>query len=149
MNKNSAFWRYTAFQVPGWILAACIGWWLYANINVSIWLASGILLVWVIKDYALYPFFRFAYETKELLPMEKLMGEFGTVVKALTPNGYIKVHGELWRAKSLNNETSIKVGNIVKITGFKGITLLVNISRPQDLEQNHNTTQLFDEDHPQ
>jgi len=149
MNKNSTLWRYTALQVPGWILVACAGWWTYINMNVPIWLALGILLIWIVKDYALYPFLRFAYETNQLLPVEKLIGKLGTVVKPLIPDGYIKIHGELWRAKPLNPEESVEVGNTVKIIGFQGITLLVETSRLQDSEQNHNTTQLFDEDHPQ
>lgn len=120
--KDSAFWRYTAFQVPGWILASVGGWWIYRTMNVPLWVASGVLVVWVIKDYALYPFLRFAYEPNHLLPIERLIGELGTAVRPLAPNGYVRVRGELWRATA---EASVVAGDEIEVTSVDGMTLVV------------------------
>ena len=123
--KHSAFWRYTAFQVPGWIVASVGGWWIYRTVDVPLWVASGVLVVWVIKDYALYPFLRFAYEPNRLLPIERLIGELGTAVRPLAPNGYVKVRGELWRATAEVSDESVGEGDAIEVTSVDGMTLVV------------------------
>ena len=73
--RHPAFWRYTAFQVPGWIVASIGGWWVHRWFEVPLWVASGVLVVWVIKDYVLFPFLRAAYELDHRLPIEHLVGK--------------------------------------------------------------------------
>ena len=97
-TRHSAFWRYTAFQVPGWLLAALAGWWLRDSLAAPLWLAAGVPLAWAIKDYALYPMLRSAYEADYRQRIEHLIGAEGTAVEPLDPIGYVRVRGELWRA---------------------------------------------------
>ena len=123
--KDSAFWRYTAFQVPGWILASVGGWWIHRTLDIPLWVASGVLVVWVIKDYALYPFLRFAYEPNHLLPIERLIGELGTTVRPLAPNGYVRVRGELWRATAEVQDELVGEGDEIEVTRVDGMTLVV------------------------
>ena len=96
---SPSFWRYTAFQVPGWIIAAGGGWLLHRWLDIPLWVASGVLVAWVIKDYALYPVLGSAYELDHRRPIDRLVGEHGTASDALSPSGYIRVRGELWRAR--------------------------------------------------
>ena len=124
-TPHAAFWRYTAFQVPGWLLAALGGWWIHRTLDVPVWVASGVLVVWVIKDYALYPILRFAYEVDHRLPIERLIGARGTAAESLDPNGYVRVRGELWRAKGEGAHEAVSKGGEIEITGVDGTMLVV------------------------
>ena len=127
-TKHPAFWRYTAFQVPGWLLASAGAWWLHDALGVPPWAAAGIPLAWVIKDYALYPFLRFAYEADQRRPIERLIGIAGAAVEPLAPDGYVRVRGELWRARRVPADGAVGAGDAVEVVGVDGATLLV--SRP-------------------
>jgi len=126
---SSAFWRYTAFQVPGWCIAAGGGWLAHRWLEVPVWLASGVLVVWVVKDYALYPFLRFAYESDHRLPIERMIGHSGTAAEPLSPDGYVRVRGELWRARLAGNDL-LDRGERIEVTGIEGTTLLVQRTAP-------------------
>ena len=121
---RSAFWRYTAFQVPGWILAAVGGWWLYRTIGVPVWAAAGVLVAWVIKDFALYPSLRSAYELNHTMPVERLVGARGLATQPVAPTGFVRVRGELWRAEAEGPDASIAQGDEVEITGVNGMRLI-------------------------
>ena len=110
-TRHPAFWRYTAFQIPGWLFAAVGGWWIYTTLDVPLWLASGVLVVWVIKDYALYPVLRFAYEAD-----------------------HVRVRGELWRARAEHDlaPEMVTPGSKVTITAVEGTTLLVDAKERGD-----------------
>ena len=129
MIRHPAFWRYTAFQVPGWIVASIGGWWVHRWFEVPLWVASGVLVVWVIKDYVLFPFLRAAYELDHRLPIEHLVGKRGQAVDELAPDGYIRVRGELWRAKCAPDLT-IARGVPVEVTDVEGTTLVVGRVEP-------------------
>ena len=125
-TKHPAFWRYTAFQIPGWLLASAGAYWLYSAIGVPAWVAAGLPLAWVIKDYALYPFLRFAYEADQRRPIERLIGVEGAAVEPLAPDGYVRVRGELWRARRIPADDAVGAGDAVEVVGVDGATLLVS-----------------------
>ena len=100
---------------------------IYRWLDVPAWLAAGVLVAWVIKDYALYPFLRFAYEADHRLPIERMVGHIGTAAQELAPSGYVRVRGELWRAQTANNE-SVDRGERVEVTDLDGTTLIVRRS---------------------
>jgi membrane-bound serine protease (ClpP class) len=125
VSPQPAFWRYTAFQIPGWIIASVGGWWLHYSLNVPAWISASILVVWVVKDYVLYPVLRFAYEADSRQRIEHLIGIHGTAVESLDPNGYIRVHGELWQATSEGTDTAVIAGTNVTVIGTHGMVLIV------------------------
>lgn len=125
-TKHPAFWRYTAFQVPGWLLASAVAWWLHRHAGVPLWAAAGLPLAWVIKDYALYPFLRFAYEADQRRPIERLIGVEGAAVEPLAPDGYVRVRGELWRARRVPADDAVSPGDTVEVVGIEGAMLLVS-----------------------
>ena len=124
-TRHSAFWRYTAFQVPGWLLAALAGWWLRDSFDAPLWLAAGVPVAWVIKDYALYPMLRSAYEADYRRRIEPHNGAGGTTVEPLDPIGYVRVRGELWRARPDHGAGRPGQGCPVEVTGTEGTTLVV------------------------
>ena len=121
-TRHPAFWRYTAFQIPGWLLAGAGGWWLHGSLDVPLWAAASLPAAWVIKDYALYPILRFAYEMDQRRPIELLIGTGGKAIESLEPAGYVRVRGELWRALA---NASVGAGDAVEVVGVEGTTLLV------------------------
>ena len=121
---RSALWRYTAFQVPGWILTAVGGWWLHRTLGVPVWAAAGVLVVWLIKDFALYLFLRSVYELDHTTPVERLVGERGLATQPVAPTGFVRVRGELWRAEAEGADASIAQGDEVEITGVHGMRLI-------------------------
>ena len=125
MAFSSSFWRYTAFQVPGWIFATGGGWLIHRWFGVPLWLSLGVLVVWVIKDYALYPFLRSAYEVDHRWPIERMIGHIGRTVETLSPTGYVRVRGELWRATTGGSPETIDPERAVEVVGVDGTTLVV------------------------
>ena len=124
-TRHPAFWRYTAFQVPGWLLASGGGWWLHTSLELPWWAAAALPVAWVIKDYALYPFLRFAYEADDRRPIERLIGARGAAAEPLAPAGYVRVRGELWRARLAATAGGADAGDAVDVVGLDGTTLLV------------------------
>ncbi len=54
--------------------------------------------------------------------IEGMIGEIGEAKTDISPEGYVFVHGELWRARA---EKPIKKGRKVKIVGAENLTLIV------------------------
>ena len=123
-SRRSPFWRYTAFQIPGWILAATGGWWLYTSLRVPAWVAVGVLGAWVIKDMVLYPLLRSAYEVDDIRPIERLVGRPGTAAERLAPRGYVRVRGELWRAEA-EGVSAVEPDTAVEVVDTEGMMLKV------------------------
>jgi membrane protein implicated in regulation of membrane protease activity len=111
---------YFLAQVPGWILAAIVLWALQHWGALTPAYAAGLLLLWIVKDVLLFPVMRRFYEPE---PAGKgLIGEGGTAVTALAPDGLVRVQGVLWRARS---EQEIPAGAAVRVRDVDGLTLLV------------------------
>ena len=58
--------------------------------------------------------------------LEALIGLKGVVVEDLNPEGFVKLGGELWRAKSLGSH--VEKGQVVEVVKVEGLTLLVRKS---------------------
>jgi membrane protein implicated in regulation of membrane protease activity len=126
----TTFQRYMLFQVPGMlidiaVLAALMEWW-----DLPLWAAIGIFALLVLKDLALYPFLRVGYETREKSGIERLLGERGVVKERLDPEGYVLVHGELWKARLAHAGHPLDPGARVRIAAFEDMSLLVEVVEP-------------------
>ena len=122
--RRSPFWRYTALQVPGWVLALAGGWWIHTSFDAPGWLAPAIPLAWVVKDMALYPLLRSAYDVNEAPPVERLIGCRGVAIEPLAPDGYVRIGGELWRART-DDANPIAPHLAVEVVGAEGLVLSV------------------------
>ncbi|WP_297474989.1 nodulation protein NfeD [Thermococcus sp.] len=65
-----------------------------------------------------------AHRRKPEAGKEEMIGEVGKVVEDLDPEGVIKLHGELWKARSRDGSV-IRVGERVKVVEVNGLTLTV------------------------
>lgn len=118
---------YLLYQIPGWSLWSLVLLILRQWFVFPWWLIPGALAVWVAKDLILFPYVWRAYDSRSPAN-HPLAGSRGVVVKTLSPEGYIRIQGELWRAETAEQETSIPPGETVTVEGIKGLTLLVRPS---------------------
>jgi len=92
------------------------------------WFFWGAMGVWLLKDIALFPFVRQAYDRDLSRELHSLVGVQGIVEERLAPSGYIRVHGEMWQAEIMSNGPPVEKGEVVKIRQIKGLKL--SVERP-------------------
>ena len=63
------------------------------------------------------------FRKKQVTGAEAMVGIEAEVIKPLTPKGMVRVKGEYWKARSVDED--IKVGEEVEILGLDGLTLKV------------------------
>jgi membrane-bound serine protease (ClpP class) len=79
----------------------------------------------VAKDFMLYPFVKTAYEVAVKTGAEQLIGLIGTACTAINPQGYVRVMGELWRARLEAGAQPIAKGTAIRVRAAHGLTLTV------------------------
>jgi membrane protein implicated in regulation of membrane protease activity len=118
--------RYTLFQIPGLVLVGGI---LAFAIEIE-WLgkreAVVLFALWLLKDVALYPFLRGAYDASgSASGAVRLCGHQGRAREDLDPAGYVIVAGELWRAEAIESDLPIPAGARISVEEVTGSTLRV------------------------
>lgn len=63
---------------------------------------------------------------------EELVGDLGEVREPLDPEGQIFIEGALWRARVTDSESTIDLGNRVRVRSVDGLTLVVEPVADQD-----------------
>lgn len=115
--------RYLALQVPGTVLFV-IGLILARRwIEFPAWVFWGLIVVWVAKDLALFPFVRKAYEPQD--GRNPMLGVRGVAEETLAPSGYVRIGGELWKATAEKGCRPIDRGEPVRVSDVRGLTLIV------------------------
>jgi membrane protein implicated in regulation of membrane protease activity len=117
--------RYLLFQIPQWIMLALFLWLLVDLTAVSLWAAQGFFWFWVLKDMVLYPTVRRAYETDVKTGADRFVGATGVAQEPLDPEGFIKINGELWKARVEPADQPIDRNRRVKVRATHGLILLV------------------------
>ena len=118
--------RYVALQVPASILAAVILYALHRWLGLPLWIAGLLLAADVAKDVILYPYLKRAYQTREHTGVERLVGEVAEVCEPLRPAGYVRLRGELWKARLRDRDSVLNPGTAVRVDGAKGLVLEVS-----------------------
>ena len=116
--------KYLLFQIPGWIIAAAVLILLVQGEFIAGWLAILGFLGWFLKDLLMYPLLRRAYEP-DLTGSARLIGSRGVAEGDLTPAGYVRVRGELWRALASPADTEIRSGVEVEVIGADRMEVFV------------------------
>ena len=94
-------------------------------ISIPAWITITILAVWILKDLALFPKVWRAYAFFDNSPVRSLVGLDATVVFTLNPVGYVRVHGELWKAELRNPNSVAERGERTRVVDIRGTTLIV------------------------
>jgi membrane protein implicated in regulation of membrane protease activity len=126
MNKRRwsprLFLRYSLIQVPelGVLLMVLV--FLNQLIHVPAWILWTIISLWIIVNVIMFPFVYRAYEKN--VPVA-IPGSKGIAVDRLSPSGYVRLNGELWRAQVIEDDSAIEKGEDIVVAGRKGLTLTV------------------------
>lgn len=125
--------KYFLLQIPGWVLAGVLLGALHRHAILPLWAAVAVWILYVGKDFALYPYLRNAYHSDGKTGAEGLVGVVGIAKQALAPEGYVQVHGELWRARAEPQAERILPGTRIRVVAADGLTLIVTEdSEPPD-----------------
>jgi len=117
--------RYACYQIPDVAIFALILYVIHRWIGLSLGGCIGLAILWMVKYVIVFSFVWRAYDKPRPGDVTSLIGIEGIVEKRLDPSGYIRVHGELWRAEVLGKAMAIEKGQTVLIEKADGLTLLV------------------------
>lgn len=124
--------RYSLFQLPEIAVVILVMATLRVLLNIPMWSIWTFIIFWIAKDIIMFPFVRDAYDKWNTGSAGALIGLQGKVVEALSPSGYVKVRGELWRAEAVKEVPRIDKGDIIEILGSRGYTLIVQSQDHQE-----------------
>jgi membrane-bound ClpP family serine protease len=88
----------------------------------------GLILfgIWVVGEIALFPVLRVAYESEEDRGgAAALIGARGVAQDALTPEGWVRIGAERWRAVAAQEATPVAAGTTVRVIEVRGLTLVI------------------------
>ena len=118
--------HYALIQLPGTVLLALVillinRWW----VAVPLWLGVGIVGLAIVKDLVLFPLLWRSYAGGDPEDPSSMIGRRGIVIGRLDPEGYVRVHGELWRAETVEIDRPVEEGGSVTVVGVSGLKLHV------------------------
>ena len=117
--------KYTLVNLPGIALLVVILVLADSWISIPAWLFWIVIALSLAKDIISFPFVWKAYDSKDPGSMRSLIGQRGTALELLTPEGYIRVQGELWKAETVNGCPPIGKGETVRIKNIQGLKVFV------------------------
>ena len=115
-----SFARYLAWQAPGWLILGAALFWLWQTLGLATWLAITALALYVAKDLALYPVMRTTFRAPT---PTRPIGRRAEAVERLAPTGYVRIDGELWKARAVGGH--VTAGHHVIVRAADGFTLIV------------------------
>jgi membrane protein implicated in regulation of membrane protease activity len=116
--------RYLAWQLPGWLLGGLGIGVLTWGLALPAWVVPVGVALLVGRDLLLYPTMRVVFQPA---PPVRPLGARGVCVESLAPSGYVRVGGELWRARATG---PVPAGTVVVVRAAHGLTLLVEPAPP-------------------
>ena len=120
--------RYTLFQLPGLAVLVVVLILVQRWIGLPGWFVWGIVALWVAKDIVFFPFVWRAYDRpKQPEDVTLMVGAAGGAEDRLSPSGYVRVRGELWKAEVTGDSPPINRGERVRVEKIRGLTLLVRL----------------------
>ena len=118
--------RYALYQIPDVAIFVLILFVLHQWVHLSLGLVVALVSLWIVKYVLVFSFVWRAYDKPPPGNVRTLIGTEGIAEERLDPSGYIRVHGELWRAEVIGKPVVIEKGQAVLIEDASGLTLLVN-----------------------
>ena len=118
---TSLFANYLLVQIPGWLIAVLVLWGFHIWGALPLKMGLALLAAWILKDILLFPAMRRFYQSEPAAG--RVVGKSGTAVTTVNPSGFIRVHGELWQARS---ELPIPEGAAVRVREIRGLILFVS-----------------------
>ncbi|MDR1400780.1 MAG: NfeD family protein [Endomicrobium sp.] len=96
-------------------------------LNISYWIEFAVFVVASVASiYFIGPVLKRVFGESKMINsnVDALIGENAVVVEKVTPlkSGFVKILGEIWRAKS---DIEFESGDIVRIKNISGTTLII------------------------
>jgi membrane protein implicated in regulation of membrane protease activity len=123
--KRRILLRYARYQIPDVAIFALILSVLHQWVGLSLGLFIGLVTLWMVKYVVVFSFVWRAYDRPRPGDVTSLIGTEGIAEERLDPSGYVRVHGELWRAEVIGKTMAVEKGQTVLIERADGLTLLV------------------------
>ena len=117
--------RYLLFQIPGAILVGLLLAGLHYFGLISLPIAVGLFAAWCVKDAVMYRFVRSAYGPGPVDGTAALVGQSGVVVRALAPEGSVRVGAEHWSARTAAGVSQLSLGTQVRVVSVEGYVVTV------------------------
>lgn len=110
--------------------------WGLPQLGISIPLAGLITLMvaWAGFSVFIYRMGSRALRRKPVTGLLSMIGGRGKVVSPLTPEGFVRIKGELWEAKSISGR--IDTGEKISVVGQDGLKLIVHRDNMENSETN-------------
>ena len=121
----SSFLRYSLFQIPGLLVVGFSLVFAYTENWISLPGCIVVILLWVMKDIALFPVLRKSYERSPHSLTKDFEGHSAIAQGVINPTGHVALRGELWRAELAPGADSIGDRERVRIIEARGLTLIV------------------------
>lgn len=125
----TVFWRYWLLQIPGWVVLIGLVMAAHYWLGLSVLAGALVFVIWLVKDAILYPILKPHYVFHERHAHEGLLGADAVAQQTLSPRGYVKLKGELWRAELIGSDVPVATGESVVVESVDGLTLKVRRSR--------------------
>jgi membrane-bound ClpP family serine protease len=93
------------------------------GILLPVWVLISIMVAWAIFGTWLFIFTTWALKKQTTVGLPSMIGAVGKASGTLSPEGMVKIHGELWGA--ISEEGDIADGEKIIVTGENGLKLLV------------------------
>ncbi len=95
------------------------------GVQISLPITIGIALLLGTFAFITHKVIIPSFHRRKVTGSEGMIGLKGEVIKPLTPVGVIRIEGEYWKAKSVDED--IEAGEEVEILGLAGLTLTVRL----------------------
>ena len=94
-------------------------------ITIPPWLFWTVIAISFAKDIIVFPYVWTAFDPKAPGKTRTIIGQRGTAVEPLSPGGYIRLQGELWKAETVSGCPAIAEGQTVKVESAHGLKVFV------------------------
>jgi membrane protein implicated in regulation of membrane protease activity len=121
----TVFWRYWLLQVPAWGVIVALTLIAHRYFGLSLAWGASILVLWVAKDWAIYPMLKKHYRFRSDDASSALVGQRAVAQEELRPRGYVRVRGELWLAELDRGSEAVLRGEEVIVEAVDGLALRV------------------------
>lgn len=121
--------KFSLLQIPGIVIFVLILLLIRHWVSIPAWAVWACIGLWILMDFALFPFVWHAYEIKVKHP---IIGSTGIAVDRLNPSGHIRADGALWNAQVIRDSPPVEEQESVTVIGMDGLTLIVKPTRDEE-----------------
>jgi len=124
--------RYILLQIPGFVLFGLVLILSQRWFFLPPWLLSSLMLLWILKDVILFSMVWPSYDNQEETDDPKLIDAKGVAFERLAPFGYVRIHGEFWKAELASGTLPVEKGETVQVISRNNLVLKVKKIEPGD-----------------